>query len=33
MRKGPIPKDNLRAFNARAVVDSVGPTVVLPKAG
>ena len=31
MRKGPIPKDNLRAFNARAVVDSIGPTVVLPK--
>jgi hypothetical protein len=31
MRKGPIPRDNLRAFNARAVVDSIGPTVVLPK--
>ena len=31
MRKGPIPKDNLRAFNARAVVDTIGPTVVLPK--
>ncbi len=31
MRKGPIPKDNLRAFNARAVVDTVGPTVVLLK--
>jgi hypothetical protein len=31
MRKGPIPKDNLRAFNARAVVDSIGPSVVLPK--
>ncbi|MEI5686899.1 MULTISPECIES: CC0125/CC1285 family lipoprotein [Sphingomonas] len=31
MRRGPIPRDNLRAFNARAVVDSIGPTVVLPK--
>lgn len=31
MRKGPIPKENLRAFNARAVVDSIGPSVVLPK--
>lgn len=31
MRKGPIPRDNLRAFNARAVVDSIGPSVVLPK--
>lgn len=30
MRRGPIPRDNLRAFNARAVVDSIGPTVVLP---
>ena len=31
MRKGPIPRDNIRAFNARAVVDSIGPSVVLPK--
>jgi hypothetical protein len=31
MRKGPIPRDNLRAFNAKAVVDSIGPSVVLPK--
>lgn len=30
MRRGAIPRDNLRAFNARAVVDSIGPTVVLP---
>jgi hypothetical protein len=30
MRKGPIPSDNLRAFNARAVVDSIGPSVVMP---
>ena len=30
MRRGPIPRDNLRAFNARAVVDSIGPSVVLP---
>ena len=30
MRKGPIPRDNLRAFNARAVADSIGPSVVLP---
>ena len=30
MRKGPIPRDNLRAFDARRVVDTVGPTVVLP---
>ena len=32
MRKGPIPRDNLRAFDARRVVDTIGPTVVLPKA-
>lgn len=31
MRKGPIPRDNIRAFNAREVVDKIGPTVVLPK--
>jgi hypothetical protein len=33
MRKGPIPRDNVRAFDARAVVDRIGPTVVLPKQG
>ena len=31
MRKGPIPRDNLRAFDARAIVNTIGPTVVLPK--
>ena len=31
MRKGPIPRDNLRAFDARAVVNSIGPSVVLPR--
>jgi hypothetical protein len=30
MRRGPIPRDNIRAFDARRVVESVGPTVVLP---
>lgn len=30
MRKGPIPQGNLRAFDARRVVDTIGPTVVLP---
>ena len=30
MRRGPIPRDNLRAFNARSVVDTIGPTVVMP---
>lgn len=30
MRSGPIPRDNLRAFNARAVVDSIRPSVVMP---
>lgn len=30
MRRGPIPRDNLRAFDARAVVDTIGPTVVMP---
>ena len=29
--KGPIPRDNLRAFDARAIVNTIGPTVVLPK--
>ena len=28
--RGPIPRDNLRAFNAREVADRIGPTVVLP---
>ena len=31
MRKGPIPRDNIRAFNAKQVVDNIGPTLVLPK--
>lgn len=30
MRKGPIPRDNIRAFDARKVVDTIGPTVQLP---
>jgi len=30
MRRGPIPQGELRAFNARQVVATVGPTVVLP---
>ena len=30
MRKGPIPRDNLRAFDARRVVETIGPSVVLP---
>jgi len=33
MRRGPIPADNIRAFDARRVVDTVGPTVVLPEQG
>ena len=28
--RGPIPRDNLRAFDARQVADRIGPTVVLP---
>jgi hypothetical protein len=31
MRKGPIPRENIRAFDAKKVVDSIGPSVVLPK--
>ncbi len=31
MRKGPIPGDNLRAFDARKVVQTIGPSVNLPK--
>jgi hypothetical protein len=30
MRRGPIPRDNLRAFDARRVVETIGPSVVLP---
>lgn len=30
MRKGPIPREDIRAFDARKVVDTVGPTVQLP---
>ena len=30
MRHGPIPAGDLRAFDARKVVDTIGPTVVLP---
>lgn len=30
MRKGEIPRDNIRAFDARKVVESIGPSVVLP---
>ena len=29
--RGPKPADNIRAFDARAVVDSIGPSVVVPK--
>ena len=28
--RGPIPRDNLRAFSAREVADRIGPTVRLP---
>lgn len=30
MRKGPIPRENIRAFDARKVVESIGPSVQLP---
>jgi hypothetical protein len=30
MRHGPIPQGDVRAFDARKVVDTVGPSVVLP---
>ena len=30
MRKGPIPQGNLRAFDAHKVVETIGPSVVLP---
>ena len=28
--RGPIPRDNLRAFDAHQVVERIGPTVVMP---
>lgn len=28
--RGPIPRDNVRAFNARDVVDRLGPGIVMP---
>ena len=28
--RGPIPRDNVRAFDAHAVAERIGPTVVLP---
>lgn len=31
MRKGPPPRGDVRAFDARAVSQSLGPTIVLPK--
>jgi hypothetical protein len=31
LRRGPIPRDNLRAFDARRVIDTIGPSVVLPQ--
>jgi hypothetical protein len=30
MRKGPIPQGDVRAFDARKVVETIGPSVVLP---
>ena len=30
MRKGPIPQGNIRAFDAHKVVETIGPSVVLP---
>lgn len=30
MRKGPIPAGNVRAFDAHRVVETIGPSVVLP---
>lgn len=29
--RGPKPRDNVRAFNAREVMDNIGPSVVLPR--
>jgi hypothetical protein len=31
MGKGPKPANNIRAFDARAVIESIGPSVVVPK--
>ena len=31
MRKGPIPRENLRAFDAHRVVETIGPSVQLPE--
>jgi hypothetical protein len=33
MGKGPKPKTDVRAFDARSVIDSLGPTVRMPTAG
>ena len=33
MRRGPIPQGDLRAFDARKVVETIGPSVVLPGQG
>ena len=30
LRRGPVPRGDVRAFDARAVVDSIGPSVILP---
>ncbi len=29
--RGPIPRDNVRAFNARDVIDRLGPTIQMPR--
>ncbi|MBW4329441.1 hypothetical protein KY084_00930 [Stakelama sp. CBK3Z-3] len=29
--KGPKPKDNVRAFDARSVIDNLGPTIEMPR--
>ncbi len=31
MQRGPIPRDNIRAFDARKVVETIGPSVRLPE--
>ena len=31
MRRGPVPTGNVRAFDARAVLRTLGPTIVVPK--
>ena len=33
MGKGPKPADNVRAFDARSVIDNLGPTIKMPKDG